>query len=188
MPAATPSVEADTPDPIQGDTAENPIPAPKARSTSANAAITTPPAATAPQETPDNEASASIDSATAPCIPPCEICTATSPLDPAMIVWQKQIRRPSGKFPNGRLELRFGASAVLLVFTDHGQNWTRRGARRLRGASIFCGGLDAGLHRLAQRARVVIGADVRAQPFVHRGRARCRPKADEHGHLGEALT
>jgi hypothetical protein len=60
MPAATPSVVADTPEPDQGETAEKPIPAPNARSISDKAAITTAPAATAPQEMPASEDSAEM--------------------------------------------------------------------------------------------------------------------------------
>jgi hypothetical protein len=75
MPAATPRLVADTPAPDQGETAENPIPAPKARSRRANAAIATPPAATAAHDMADIEASPEMGSDTALR----EISTATSP-------------------------------------------------------------------------------------------------------------
>src|SRR6266852_5209380 len=53
MPAPTLNVVIETPESDQGETAENPIPAPKAKSSKVKAAVATAPAATAAQETAD---------------------------------------------------------------------------------------------------------------------------------------
>jgi hypothetical protein len=53
MMAVQPIIEADAPAFAHGETAERPIPAPKARSASDKAAATNAPAMTAPQDTPE---------------------------------------------------------------------------------------------------------------------------------------
>src|SRR5579864_1541974 len=53
MPVPSLKVEAETPESDQGDTADRPIPAPKATSSRVSAAVATAPAATAPQDTPE---------------------------------------------------------------------------------------------------------------------------------------
>lgn len=90
MPAATLSVVAETPEPDQGETAEKPIPAPNASSMSDKAAITTAPAATAPQETPVSDFSAETLSLKVVC----DMGTATSPADMIAIICQDQIPEP----------------------------------------------------------------------------------------------
>ena len=55
--APIPIVFADAPQFDQGETEERPNPAPSARSTSASAAATNAPPTTAPQDTPDDDAS-----------------------------------------------------------------------------------------------------------------------------------
>src|ERR1019366_1242265 len=53
MIAVQPTVEADAPAFVHGETADKPIPVPKARSASDKAAATNAPAITAPQDTPE---------------------------------------------------------------------------------------------------------------------------------------
>jgi hypothetical protein len=53
MTAPQPIADADAPASAHGETAEKPIPAPKARSASDNAAATNAPAITAPHDTPE---------------------------------------------------------------------------------------------------------------------------------------
>src|SRR5437588_11019410 len=61
MPLTILKVVADTPELGQGDTAENPMPAPKATNTRVSAAAVTPPAITAAQETAEGSLVAVLD-------------------------------------------------------------------------------------------------------------------------------
>src|SRR5947199_7607898 len=73
------NVVADTPELGQGDTVENPMPAPNARSTNVKAAAVTPPAMTAAQETAEGSFAVVLDATSALDASLMAECSAASP-------------------------------------------------------------------------------------------------------------